>query len=148
MEMLTCPSCKGRKGGTAFVCGPGSDGMRWMACSTCKGSGEVAEEHAARIQYGRLMVADRRRRNLTLREEAARLGVSFGEWSRIENGGEPETDEGRRALETRRGERLRPPPEHIPDRHVYEAPAGGWTLCARCGKGPLADVHVTANAGT
>jgi hypothetical protein len=139
-ELITCPSCKGRKGGQAMVCGPNVHGMRWMPCSTCKATGQVTEAHLARIEYGRLMRQDRIRRHMTMREEAARLGCGIGEWSRIEHGDEPETEEGRRALELRRGEQLRPPPEHIPERHKYESPAG-WVLCSRCGKGPLADVH-------
>jgi hypothetical protein len=101
-EQVTCPSCKGRKGGDALVCGPGVSGMRWMPCSTCKATGEVTPEHVARIEYGRLMRQDRFRRRLTQREEASRLGCGLGEWSRIEHGDEPETEEGRQALAARR----------------------------------------------
>lgn len=139
--MTTCPSCKGNKGGEAFVCGPNVHGLRWTPCSTCNATGEITEEHLARIEYGRLMREDRIRRRLTVREEAKRLGVSsMAEWSGIENGREPETEEGRKALELRRGERLQPPPEE--PKHAYRAPAdwpGG--LCLDCGRTKGAGVH-------
>lgn len=146
-DMITCPSCKGSKGGNALVCGPGVSGVRWMPCSTCKATGTVTHAHLVRIEYGRLMCQDRIRRRSTVREEAARLGCGLGEWSRIEHGDEPETEEGRRALGVRRGEELKPPPENMPDRHRYQA-AEGWpnSLCTRCGKPGTADVHANAQA--
>ncbi|MDQ3802952.1 MAG: hypothetical protein M3416_03750 [Acidobacteriota bacterium] len=101
MSNIICPSCDGRKGGMAFVCGPGSDGMRWMPCSTCKGTGEITVAHLERIRQSKPMRADRVSRRVTLHEEAKRLGCNMGEWSRIEAGGEPETEAGARALAAR-----------------------------------------------
>jgi hypothetical protein len=137
---MICPSCKGARESRGIACGPSGCAVRTFRCFTCHGSGEITEAHAARIEYGELMRHDRIRRRVTQREEAARLGCGVGEWSRIEHGGEPETDEGRRALTARQGERLRPQPENVPDRHAFEAPEG-WALCTRCGKTGTADVH-------
>lgn len=141
---MKCPSCKGARESRGIACGPAGCAVRTFKCFTCGGSGEITEAHAVRIEYGELMRQDRIRRRVTQREEAARLGCGLGEWSRIEHGGEPETEEGRRALNARREERLRPPPEDVPDRHPYQ-PAEGWTasLCTRCGKTKAADVHAT-----
>jgi hypothetical protein len=137
---MICPSCKGAKESRGIACGPAGCDVRSFKCFTCAGSGEITEEHAARVEYARLMRHDRVRRRLTIREEAARLGCDFAEWSRIEQGSEPETKEGRLALASRRSERLQAPPEHIPDRHAFES-SEGWALCSRCGKTSTADVH-------
>jgi hypothetical protein len=140
VDYIICPSCKGAGQSHGIMCGPAGCRTGALKCSTCDGSGVVTHEHLARIEYGRLMRQDRVRRRLTLREEAARLGCGFAEWSRIECGNEPETKEGRHALAARRGERLRPPREDVPDRHAFTA-SEGWTLCTLCGKTSTADVH-------
>lgn len=99
--MPICPRCNGQKGGKAFMCGPGSCGLAWADCSTCKGSGEVTDIGLLRIKQADKMAADRRQRRATLREEAARLGCGLGEWSRIEHGRKPETLAGALALAKR-----------------------------------------------
>jgi hypothetical protein len=141
---MICPSCKGAGESRGIACGPGGCDLRAFKCFTCKGAREITDEHAARIEYGRLMSQDRIRRRLTVREEAARLGCGLGEWSRIEHGDEPETEEGRRALASRREERLQPPPEHLEPTHAYRAPAD-WpgALCVDCGRTSTAAIHAT-----
>lgn len=101
MTMVTCPSCKGKGGGWGIMCGPGGDRMGSLPCFLCKGAKQITEEHAARYAMGRRMYRERIARRVTVREEAARLGVGFGEWSRLEHGGVPETKEGALALATR-----------------------------------------------
>lgn len=102
---MTCPSCKGAKGGHGFVCGAKGGDVRWLPCSVCGGSGEVTEERAVRIQEGTAFRLDRAvSRGKTLREEAARLGVDMVELSAIEQGHDPRTEAGRLALEQRRAE--------------------------------------------
>lgn len=104
--MIPCPSCHGDgQTGLSFIhyaSGPGR--IDRLRCFTCKGEKQITEEHAARIERGKLMYRERIGRGKTLREDAARLGCDFGEWSRIEHGSEPETEAGRRALETRLSE--------------------------------------------
>lgn len=99
--MVVCPSCNGVGGGYGFACGPKGGGVRYLACTACKGAKEITEEHAARCAQGERMRRERLGRNITLRAEASRLGVDIGEWSRIEHGQEPETKAGAAALETR-----------------------------------------------
>lgn len=107
--MITCPSCNGAGGGEGFTCGPGNCGYGFIPCSFCKQSGQVSEDAAKRYKFAKTMAKERRERRTSSREEAARLGVEWGEWTRIENGREPETEVGRVALEKRVGE-LTPAP--------------------------------------
>jgi hypothetical protein len=96
-----CPGCNGRKETFVMACGPKGGWQGYRPCYRCGGTGEVTEGDLKRIEVARKLRQDRIERRLVLREEAARLGVSFPEWSRIENGKETETEEGRRALEIR-----------------------------------------------
>lgn len=105
--MITCPSCNGRGGGEGFMCGPGNCGYGFISCSLCKKSGQVSEEAAKRYAFGRTMAKERIGRRVASKEEASRLGVDWPEWTRIESGGEPETDAGRAALERRTEEMAR-----------------------------------------
>lgn len=61
-------------------------------------------EQIAMMKAAEVIRKDRIARRLSIREEGKRLQVDFAEWSRIEAGRAPETDAGRRALETRRKE--------------------------------------------
>jgi hypothetical protein len=96
-----CPSCDGRKETFVMACGPKGGWQGYMPCNRCEGTGEVTEGDLGRIELARKIRHDRIERRVVMREEAARMGVSLGEWSRIENGKGPETEEGRKALETR-----------------------------------------------
>lgn len=101
--MITCPACSGHGGGNGFMCGRGPGGHRfgWIPCSFCNGAKEVTEETAKRYEQGKAMARERRERRVASREEARRLGVDWGEWTRIEYGREPETPEGHAAWEKR-----------------------------------------------
>ena len=99
--MITCPRCKGKRETHGIACGPGGCQTGAMKCFTCKGEGQITEEHAARITTGEFMRKGRVSRRVTLREEAARLGVGLAEWSHIEQGDEPETEAGRVAYRVR-----------------------------------------------
>lgn len=55
--MMQCPHCEGRKGGPGFVHytperGKQSGYQDFVACSTCKGTGEVTEEQGALLLEG------------------------------------------------------------------------------------------------
>lgn len=101
---MICPKCEGRKGGDAFVCGRNVGGIRWMTCSTCKGTGEITDEQNDRIQEGRAFAVERMDRRQTVRKEAERLGCSVVEVSDIEHGREPQSEAGKKALLKRRAE--------------------------------------------
>lgn len=87
-EPPRCPSCDGSKRETVHL--RTSTGGRWenRPCSTCDGTGQVSHEHAERIKKGRQIREDRKSRLMTLRAEAARLGISPTELSKIESGRE------------------------------------------------------------
>lgn len=87
---LTCPFCGGKGKSQALVDGV-RDGRRcgWvqeMKCFTCKGSGKVSAEYAARIKAGAALRDDRRSRGLNIREEAKRLGIDPRELNDREQG--------------------------------------------------------------
>ncbi|MGE4195949.1 MAG: helix-turn-helix domain-containing protein [Phycisphaerales bacterium] len=93
--MVHCPNCHGQGGYPVHVRSslPGESGFRRQTCDLCEGRGQVREHEAnayrERQLAGEAMRADRKRRMVTLREEAKRLGISPQELSRRENGREP-----------------------------------------------------------
>jgi hypothetical protein len=95
---VVCPSCDGRGGGQAFVCGPNVGGMRWMPCSFCEGAGRVAPGRAGFYGRGRELSAARLAKGYTTREIAKLYGVSLGRWSDLEHGRVSETREVEDAL--------------------------------------------------
>ena len=98
---MVCPACQGRGESHGIMCGPAGCRTGALRCHTCKGTGEITEDHAARIKLAKRMRRERvDSRRVTLREEASRLGCDLGEWSRIEDGGEPETEAGGLAWNT------------------------------------------------
>ena len=84
--MITCPTCNGAKRNAALLCGGGRCTQAVLDCRTCGGTGEVTEEHAARIAEGERLRHDRIARRVSLREEAKRLGISPVELSHREQG--------------------------------------------------------------
>jgi hypothetical protein len=84
--MKICPFCNGAKVIAGIGCG--KDGCRVMevACFDCKGTGQMTEEQLERVAEGRRRQRDRMSRDMTLREEAKRLGISARELSDIEHG--------------------------------------------------------------
>lgn len=83
---MTSPNCDGQKQTYAHVRTSTGGGWRWLKCHTCDGVGTITVEQAHRIAEGERRREDRKSRMMTLREEAARLGISPTELSRIENG--------------------------------------------------------------
>ena len=99
--MVTCPSCIGQGNSEGFACGPAGGRYTTLPCSVCKGAGSVSIDTASRYTLGRAMAKERNARDMSLREEAKRLGVSVVDLSDIEHGRELKTDAGRVALERR-----------------------------------------------
>lgn len=90
---MTCPTCNGKGDSWALVSGIREDGRRFceqrtLPCYTCNGTGAITPEHAARIAEGERMRKDRIARCMSLREEAARLGISPVTLSHREQGRE------------------------------------------------------------
>ena len=99
---MICPHCQGSKQtGLSFINSTAGHRIGRLPCSTCRATGRISQEHADRIEVGRRMRADRCERRATLREEGARLGIGFPEWSRIEAGHFPETEAGEDAFTLR-----------------------------------------------
>ena len=84
---MKCPTCKGDRQLFGIACG-GKAGCRPIEtkCFTCSGSGEITEQQAGWIRAGKALREDRRKRGLTLRDEAKRRGISAVELSQMECG--------------------------------------------------------------
>ena len=83
--MVSCPQCKGTKERRLLVCGWGE---RISPCPFCAGLGAVSQGKAKLWRTGETKRRDRIARGLSLKEEAARLGVSARElgdreWGRV-----------------------------------------------------------------
>ena len=83
---MRCPVCEGRKAGEAILCGHGHCQIKTVVCEFCRGTGEVEEQRVMAYQEGRRRRNDRVARGVSLRQEAARLGISAMELGRIERG--------------------------------------------------------------
>ena len=87
---MECPVCKGK--GTVFGhmnTGPDSS-KHWrgdMQCMACRGSGEITQDHADRIEAGQKLYRQRLNSGETLGEAAARQGMTPAQLSVIECGG-------------------------------------------------------------
>lgn len=85
---ITCPDCQGKK--QSFVHlnfgGAKPNEWRWIKCGMCKGAGEISQAVAEHVEYGKHILADRKSRLKTLRQEAADLGCSCYELSQVEHG--------------------------------------------------------------
>lgn len=89
MEM--CPECKG-KGIMAGIGCPGFVPIS-IPCSMCNATGQISDEVAGWRRRGLAMRTRRLIRNIGLREEAMRRGISPGVLSDMERGKiEPEDD--------------------------------------------------------
>jgi len=91
-DMIVCPSCEGRKGGDALVCGPGVAGVRYMPCHFCHGSGRVWSYNGIQYRMGRQLSEERRAKDYTIREAAKAYGVGFLVWNDLEHGRKALTD--------------------------------------------------------
>jgi DnaJ-class molecular chaperone len=83
----SCPHCSGTGRSLVHV-NRGDQPHTWerQPCRTCAGHGLISREQADRIAEGERRREDRKARGLSLREEAARLGVKPWALSDIENG--------------------------------------------------------------
>lgn len=87
---MKCPDCSGEGRVFAHINrGPAGSSFGWLNCIRCKATGVVPDEQAAWIEAGKRMRADRLSRDLSLFEEAKRLGIRSSELSAIERGMRP-----------------------------------------------------------
>ena len=79
--LVICPECDGRKRSMAHL--NTTSGHRWecVSCLSCDGMGHVRQGELDKWRDGERMRVDRKARKVTLREEAARLGISAKELS-------------------------------------------------------------------
>ena len=87
VEYVRCPDCKGKKRVFAHV-NRGEKGcdFRHIDCSRCKAFGEIPKEQLGWIESGRKLRAERVARDVSLFEEARRLGLTSVQLSDIETG--------------------------------------------------------------
>lgn len=84
---VVCPGCEGRKQVHAHLnYGRGRGEWKDIDCIRCHGTGTITAEHAARMEAGKLLRADRQSRDMSLHEEAKRLGIKASELSAREMG--------------------------------------------------------------
>lgn len=83
---LTCPSCDGTGTIFALVDGPIYRGSKTINCHRCAGVGRITRAQMDAIESGKRIRENRLARNVSMGEEARRLGVSVSEYSAIEHG--------------------------------------------------------------
>jgi hypothetical protein len=81
--MAECADCHGSGSVEAIAC-PGYIRIT-LPCPTCAATGEMTSERAVALADAERLRQDRLRRGLTLRQEAARLGMKPSALSRLEN---------------------------------------------------------------
>jgi hypothetical protein len=79
--LVLCPECNGRKMGVVHL--NTTNGGRWenRKCDFCDGFGHVRRHQLDKWRECEAMRIDRKARGMTLRAEAARLGISPSELS-------------------------------------------------------------------
>jgi hypothetical protein len=82
--MIVCPECKGAGETTGMGC-PGFRPVK-IPCFLCKGEKQISEERLQWIATGEAMRQDRRKRGVSLREEAKRLGIGPSDLTDMEFG--------------------------------------------------------------
>lgn len=85
-QTVICPDCDGKKQVFQIACGPSGSRAGWVDCDRCGGTGEITAEQAGRIAAGRARRQERIARDVSLMEEAKRLGMRPSELSAIERG--------------------------------------------------------------
>jgi len=82
---MKCVYCEG-KGTLQALVNRGDEGCAWesITCIECHGSGSISDERRDELLAAEKMRKDRKARGLSLREEAARLGITPAELSRRE----------------------------------------------------------------
>ena len=78
VDTIPCPHCDGtgRSRGLAMVHFADGCRIRRTACMTCKGWGTVPSDYAERERAAEALRLDRIGRNMSLREEAKRIGIT------------------------------------------------------------------------
>lgn len=84
--MVKCPDCNGKKRGIVHLNTVSGGRFEVRDCTFCEGTGFVRGHKAEKWREGEALRHDRKLRGLTLRQEAARLGISPSELSRREWG--------------------------------------------------------------
>lgn len=84
MTMFKCPECKGQGESRGFGC-PGFRPIT-IPCHLCKGAKEITEERLQWVLDGEALRQDRRRRGISVREEAKRRGIKPVDYSQMEFG--------------------------------------------------------------
>ena len=85
---MKCPTCLGEKKLLAHL-NRGIDAthsFEYIDCITCKGTGEITEEHFKKIQMGKELRKARIERGETLFDAAKRQKLTTAQLSAIENG--------------------------------------------------------------
>ncbi len=83
---VPCTRCGGRGWFDAVVNRGGCCEFDSVDCDLCAGTGRISEVLAERIAAGRRRRDDRVARGLTVRQEAARLGITAVQLGQIERG--------------------------------------------------------------
>ncbi len=83
IELVECPTCRGQGEYEVYAC-PGFRRVV-VACKRCGATGRVTAAEAARVAEGKRRAEDRKARGLSLRDEAARLGITPMELADIEH---------------------------------------------------------------
>ena len=89
MSTITCPHCDGKRQVYAFLNhGPDyrTHTSGYMNCQTCHATGEITQEHAARIASGEKARRERIERGESLNDAARRLGITPAQLSARERG--------------------------------------------------------------
>jgi hypothetical protein len=87
---MICPDCEGKKQVHAHLnYGNGRGEWKDIDCFRCKATGEVDDEQALWIVQGKQRRCDRVSRDMSLREEAVRLGIPVVDLSAMERGMKP-----------------------------------------------------------
>jgi uncharacterized Zn finger protein len=89
--MMTCPDCSGTGYTVALVkyqggCFDGGCLEARLICRRCNESGSVTEQQHEAYKRGKAMREDRRRRRVSMHEEAERLGLSLKDYNDLEHG--------------------------------------------------------------
>ena len=86
-DMVTCSSCDGEgRNFSPFIYTTEGCRAGFIQCSLCSGTGRITQEQISWVAEGDRMRDDRLERRMSLRAEAASLGISPQELSKMEFG--------------------------------------------------------------
>jgi hypothetical protein len=89
--LTTCPACLGTPNREVFACidradGSATNGARIETCAFCGGWGKVGGEQAQRYMQGQEMRRKRVEAGLSVKEQAAAIGISARALNDLEKG--------------------------------------------------------------